>query len=162
LLVKDLGSLAPCGGGQEKGYRRGTQDVPGACAFAAAIEARPYDMDRMAALRERLEQGVVAAGGTIIAKDAPRSPTIGAIALPGATSMAMLVQLDLAGIAVSAGSACSSGKAKASHVLAAMGVPAEIAAGYLRLSFGPETNAADVDGFLGEFNRLAERQRAAA
>ncbi|MGH6730085.1 MAG: cysteine desulfurase family protein, partial [Sphingomicrobium sp.] len=162
LLVRDLATLEPCGGGQERGYRRGTQDVPSACAFAAALEARPYDMERLAALRARLEQGVVAAGGTIIAQDAPRTPTIGAIALPGATSMAMLVQLDLAGIAVSAGSACSSGKAKASHVLAAMDVPAEVAAGYLRLSFGPETSEADVAGFLSEFGRLAERQRQAA
>ena len=162
LLVRDLATLEPCGGGQEKGYRRGTQDVPSACAFAAALEARPYDMDRMAALRERLEQGVLAAGGTIIAGESPRAPTIGAIALPGATSMTMLVQLDLTGIAVSAGSACSSGKAKASHVLAAMDVPAEIAAGYLRLSFGPDTSEADVDGFLTEFGRLAERQRQAA
>ena len=162
LLVRDLATLEPCGGGQEKGYRRGTQDVPSACAFAAALEARPYDMDRMAALRERLEQGVLAAGGTIIAGESPRAPTIGAIALPGATSMTMLVQLDLTGIAVSAGSACSSGKAKASHVLAAMDVPAEIAAGYLRLSFGPDTSEADIDGFLTEFGRLAERQRQAA
>ena len=162
LLVKDLATLEPCGGGQEKGHRRGTQDVPSACAFAAALEAKPYDMERMAALRERLEQGVIAAGGEIIAQDAPRSPTIGAIALPGATSMAMLVHLDLAGIAVSAGSACSSGKAKASLVLAAMNVPADVSAGYLRLSFGPETNEAEVDAFLSEFGRLAERQRKAA
>ncbi len=162
LLVKDLATLEASGGGQEKGYRRGTQDVPGACAFAAALAARPYDMARMAMLRQRLEDGVSAAGGTIIAEDSPRAPTIGAVALPGATSMAMLIQLDLAGIAVSAGSACSSGKAKASHVLAAMNVPAEIAAGYLRLSFGPDTSVADVDGFLTLFTRLAERQRKAA
>src|SRR6185503_11198697 len=102
------------------------------------------------------------AGGVIIAEDAPRSPAIGAISLPGATSMAMLVQLDSAGIAVSAGSACSSGKAKASHVLAAMGVPEDISAGYLRISFGPDTSTADVDAFLGEFAQLAERTRKAA
>lgn len=162
LLVRDLDTLEPCGGGQEKGYRRGTQDVPGAAAFAAALAARPYDMERMASLRERLESGVKAAGGIIIADNAPRVPTIGAIALPGATSMGMLVQLDLAGIAVSAGSACSSGKAKASHVLAAMKVPEEVSAGYLRLSFGPDTSEADVDAFLTEFGRLAERQSKAA
>jgi len=162
LLVRDPETLEPCGGGQEKGYRRGTQDVPSAAAFAAALAAKPYDMDRMAALRRRLEEGVKAAGGTIIAEDAPRSPTIGAISLPGATSMAMLVQLDLAGIAVSAGSACSSGKAKASHVLAAMGVPEDISAGYLRLSFGPDTSEADVDAFLDAFATIAERSRKAA
>lgn len=162
LLVKDLATLEPCGGGQEQGYRRGTQDVPGAVAFAAALSARPYDMERLALLRRRLEEGVEAAGGVIIAKDAPRTATIGAISLPGSTSMAMLARLDLAGIAVSAGSACSSGKAKASHVLAAMGVDPDIAAGYLRVSFGPDTSEAEVDAFLGEFGRIAEQRSRAA
>lgn len=162
LLVKDLATLEPCGGGQEQGYRRGTQDVPGAVSFAAALSARPYDMDRLAALRARLEDGVEAVGGLVIARDVPRSPAIGAISLANATSMAMLVQLDLAGIAVSAGSACSSGKAKPSHVLEAMGVEPKIAAGYLRLSFGPETSEADIDAFLAEFARLAERRSHAA
>lgn len=162
LLVRDPIMLQPCGGGQEKGFRRGTQDVPGAAAFAAALAARPYDMDRLTGLQQRLEQGVRNAGGIIIAEDAERVPTITAIALPGATSMAMLVQLDLAGIAVSAGSACSSGKAKASHVLAAMKVSVDVAAGYLRVSFGPETSAAEVDAFVGEFARLAERAAKAA
>lgn len=161
LLVRDLATLRPCGGGQEKGYRRGTQDVPGALAFAAAVDARPYDMQRMAALRERLEDGVRASGGVVIAEGAPRAPTIGAVSMPGATSAALLVQFDLAGIAVSAGSACSSGKAKASHVLAAMGVPEEVAAGFLRISFGPETSEADIDAFLAEWERIASRQRAA-
>ncbi|HET8534084.1 MAG TPA: aminotransferase class V-fold PLP-dependent enzyme [Sphingomicrobium sp.] len=162
LLVRDLGTLKACGGGQEKGYRRGTQDVPGALAFAAALAARPYDMDRMSALRKRLETGVKAAGGVIIAEDAPRVPTIGAVSLPGASSAALLVQFDLAGMAVSAGSACSSGKAKASHVLAAMDVPEDIAAGYLRTSFGPDTSEADVDAFVAEFGRIAERTAAKA
>jgi cysteine desulfurase len=162
LLVRDLATLKACGGGQEKGYRRGTQDVPGALAFAAALAARPYDMDRMSALRKRLETGVKAAGGVIIAEDAPRVPTIGAVSLPGASSAALLVQFDLAGMAVSAGSACSSGKAKASHVLAAMDVPEDIAAGYLRTSFGPDTSEADVDAFVAEFGRIAERTAAKA
>jgi cysteine desulfurase len=162
LLVKDLATLEPCGGGQEQGYRRGTQDVPGATAFAAALTATPYDMARLTKLRTRLENGVEAAGGVVIAKDVSRSPAIGAIALPGSTSMAMLVQLDLAGIAVSAGSACSSGKAKASHVLEAMGVAPELSAGYLRVSFGPDTSEAEIDAFLAEFGTLAERRSRAA
>jgi len=157
LLVRDLGTLRACGGGQEKGYRRGTQDVPSALAFAAALAARPYDMERMARLRRRLEDGVRSAGGVIIAQGAPRVPTIGALSLPGGSSAALLVQFDLAGMAVSAGSACSSGKAKASHVLLAMGVPDEIAGGFLRTSFGPETGEADVDAFVAEFSRIAER-----
>jgi cysteine desulfurase len=70
--------------------------------------------------------------------------------------------MDLAGIAVSAGSACSSGKAKASQVLAAMDLPEEVAAGFLRLSFGPDTSEADVDGFLAEWTRIAERAAAEA
>lgn len=162
LLVSDLATLRACGGGQEKGYRRGTQDVPGALAFAAALAARPYDMDRLAALRKRLEDGVRATGGVVIASEAPRVPTIGAIALPAGSSAALLVQFDLAGFAVSAGSACSSGKAKASHVLAAMDVPEEIASGFLRLSFGPETSESDIDAFLAEWTRIAERTAAKA
>jgi len=117
-------------------------------------------MEHMACLRERLEDGVRASGGVVIAEHAAGVPTIGAISLPGATSAAMMVQLDLAGIAVSAGSACSSGKAKASHVLAAMDVAPEVAAGYLRTSFGPDTSEADVDAFLAAFARIAERTRA--
>ena len=160
LLVRDLGTLSPSGGGQERGYRRGTQDVPGALAFAAALAAKPYDMDRLVCLRERLERGIKAVGASVIGEGAPRVATIGAISLPGATSASLLVQLDLAGIAVSAGSACASGKAKASHVLAAMGIPEEVAAGFLRLSFGPDTSEAEVDAFLAEFGRIATRFRA--
>lgn len=162
LLVRDLATLEPCGGGQERGYRRGTQDVPGALAFAAALAARPYALDSFATLRKRLEDGVRAAGGVVIAEDAPRVPTIGAIALPGANSAALLVQLDLAGIAISAGSACSSGKSKPSHVLEAMNLPPEIASSFIRISFGPETSEAEIDAFLAEFGRIAERVHAKA
>ncbi len=159
LLVRDLGTLAACGGGQEKGYRRGTQDMPGALAFAAALDAKPYDMERMASLRERLESGIGTVGALVIGAGAPRVPTIGAISLPGANSASLLVQLDLAGIAVSAGSACASGKARASHVLSAMAVPEAVSAGFLRLSFGPDTSEAEVDAFITEFGRIADRSR---
>ena len=160
LLVKDLGTLEPVGG-QEKGYRRGTQDAPSALGFAAALAARPYGMERLAALRARLEEGVKAAGGVVIGEERPRLPTIGAVALPGGSSAALLVQFDLAGIAVSSGSACSSGKMKESAVLAAMGVAPEIAGGFLRVSFGPSTTKAEVDAFLAEWQRIASRQKAA-
>ena len=160
LMVKDLGTIEPVGG-QEKGYRRGTQDAPSALAFAAALAAKPYDMQRLAALRTRLDEGVKQAGGAVIGEDSPRIPTIGSVAMPGASSASLLVQFDLAGIAVSAGSACSSGKMKESAVLAAMGVAPEIAAGFLRISFGPSTSEADVDAFLAEWQRIASRQRAA-
>lgn len=161
LLVKDLGTLEAIGG-QEQGYRRGTQDVPGALAFAAALAARPYNMERLGALRRRLEDAVRAEGGVIIAQNAPRMATIGSVSMPGANNASLLVQLDLAGVAVSAGSACSSGKMKASSVLAAMGVPAEIAGGFLRVSFGPHTSAADVDRFLDEWRRIRSRGKAQA
>ena len=160
LLVKDLGTLEPVGG-QEKGYRRGTQDAPSALAFAAALAAKPYDMQRLAALRTRLDEGVKAASGVIIGEGSPRIPTIGAAALPGASSASLLVQFDLAGMAVSSGSACSSGKMKDSAVLAAMGVAPEIAGGFLRISFGPNTTEAEVDAFLAEWTRIASRAQAA-
>ena len=102
-----------------------------------------------------------AVGGTIIAEESERIPTIGAISLPGAASASLLVQFDLAGIAVSAGSACSSGAMKSSSVLAAMGVAPDVAGGFLRVSFGPQTSEADVDRFLTEWRRIAERSAAA-
>jgi cysteine desulfurase len=98
----------------------------------------------------------------IIAGDAPRIPTIGSIAMPGASSASLLVQLDLAGIAVSAGSACSSGKMKASAVLAAMNTPDEVAAGFIRVSFGPNTSEADVDRFLAAWQAIRVRSSAQA
>lgn len=160
LLVKDLGTLKAVGG-QEKGYRRGTQDAPAALGFAAALAARPYDLDRLATLRGRLEDAVTERGGIIIADCPPRIPTIGSISLPEGSSAALLIQLDLAGIAVSAGSACSSGKMKSSEVLAAMNVPAEVAAGFIRVSFGPHTSEADVDRFIAEWGRIAQGARKA-
>lgn len=161
LLVRDLATLEPVGG-QEKGYRRGTQDAPSAAAFAAALAAKPYDMDLIARLRQRLEAGVKHSGGVVIGQHAPRIPTIGAISLAGASSASLLVQLDLAGFAVSAGSACSSGKMKKSDVLEAMDVPADVAAGFLRISFGPSTSEADIDAFLQEWERVAARASAQA
>jgi cysteine desulfurase len=160
LLVRDLAMLEPSGG-QEKGYRRGTQDAPSALAFAAAL-AVPYDLARLSALRARLETGVRNAGGVVIGDGSPRIATIGAVSLPGGSNASLLVQFDLAGIAVSAGSACSSGAMKRSEVLVAMDVPAELAGGALRVSFGRNTSEADVDRFLAEWRRIAERAAARA
>jgi cysteine desulfurase len=162
LLVRDLASLQ-ASGGQEKGYRRGTQNLPGAVGMAAALESRVFEraMPRLAKLRRRLDDGVKAAGGVIIAEEANRVANIGAIAMPGGQSSALLVQLDLAGFAVSMGSACSSGAMKESRVLRAMQVEPEIASGFLRISFGPSTSEADVDAFIGEWQRIASRARAA-
>ena len=161
LLVKDLSKLDAVGG-QEKGYRRGTQDLPSALAFAAALAARPYDMDRLTALRARLEESVRQEGGVIIGEESPRIATIGAMAMPGVSSASLLVQFDLAGIAVSAGSACSSGKMKASDVLAAMGAPGEISSSFVRVSFGPDTSEGDIERFLGAWRDIRARASRAA
>ena len=158
LLVRDLATLEPVGG-QEKGYRRGTQDAPAAAALAAALESRAFAqaMPRLEDLRKRLDEGVKAVGGVVIAESSSRIPNIGAVALPGASQAGLLAQFDLAGFAVSAGSACSSGKMKESAVLKAMGADSEIASSFLRISFGPLTNEAEVDAFLAEWRRIAER-----
>jgi cysteine desulfurase len=163
LLVRDIATLAPSGG-QEKGYRRGTENLPAAAGFAAALSAQAYSdaMPRLHELRRALEAGIKAAGGLVVAEASPRLATIGAYAMPGVSSASQLVQFDLAGIAVSAGSACSSGSMKPSHVLKAMGVPPEIAASVIRVSFGPQTNAADVERFLLEWRRIALSGKASA
>ena len=162
LLVRDLAMLE-ASGGQEKGYRRGTQNLPGAMGMAAALESRAFEqaMPRLAELRRRLDDGVKAAGGTVIAEASERIANIGAIAMPGAQSSGLLVQFDLAGFAVSAGSACSSGAMKESRVLKSMQVDPAIASSFLRISFGPDTSEADVEGFLAEWRRIASRQKAA-
>jgi cysteine desulfurase len=151
-------------GGQERGYRRGTENGPSVAGMAAALSSLAFSdaMPRLKELRAGLEQVIQAAGGIVIAADAPRIATIGAYAIPGAASASQLVQLDLAGISVSAGSACSSGSMKPSRVLAAMGVPEEIAASVIRVSFGPSTGEADIERFTAEWRRIAGRAKAAA
>jgi cysteine desulfurase len=109
-----------------------------------------------------LEAALTAEGATVIGASAERSPFIGAYAMPGVASASQLVQFDLAGIAVSAGSACSSGSMKASKVLEAMGMPAEIAGSVIRVSFGPETSDGDIARFLGEWRRIRDSARAKA
>ena len=162
LLVKDLTTLKPVGG-QEKGYRRGTQNVPAAAGFAAALEAGRYRdaMSRHKNLRERLENAVKERGGVIIAERAPRIPTIGGIAFPGTKAPTLLVQLDLAGVAVSAGSACSSGAMKGSRVVGEMGVDPAVHEAFIRVSFGPDTSEADVDDLLARLDTILKRARAA-
>jgi cysteine desulfurase len=98
----------------------------------------------------------------VIAPDAPRIATIGAYAMPGVASASQLVQLDLAGISVSAGSACSSGSMKPSRVLSAMGVAEDVASAVIRVSFGPSTGEADVARFLAEWRKIASRGKAQA
>jgi len=163
LLVKDLATLE-ASGGQERGYRRGTENLPGIIGMAAALESRRFAeaMPRLTALREQLEREIVAAGGVVIAADAPRIATIGAYAMPGVASASQLVQLDLAGLSVSAGSACSSGSMKPSRVLSAMGVADDIASTVIRVSFGPSTSEADIERFLAEWGKIAAHAKARA
>jgi cysteine desulfurase len=163
LLVRDIATLR-ASGGQERGYRRGTENLPAAGGMAAALEAGTFSeaIPRLARLRSQLEQAVVAAGGILIAAGSERSPAVGAFALPGVASASQLVQLDLAGIAVSAGSACSSGSMKPSRVLQAMGIAPELAASVIRVSFGPDTDHGAIERFLGEWRRIAARSGARA
>jgi len=163
LLVNDLGSIQPSGG-QEQGYRRGTENLPGIAGMAAALESRAFarEMPRLESLRSQLEDELVASGGSVIAAGAPRIATIGAYAMPGVASASQLIQLDLAGISVSAGSACSSGSMKASRVLSAMHIADEISSTVIRVSFGPDTSEADIDRFLAEWRKIGSRAKAAA
>ena len=162
LLIRGLAALE-ASGGQEKGYRRGTQNLPGAAGMAAALASRTFEqaMPRLAQLRRRLDEGVKTAGGVVIAEEAERIANIGAVAMPGGQSSGLLVQFDLAGFAVSMGSACGSGAMKESRVLKAMQAEPSIASSFLRISFGPSTSEADVDAFLAEWQRIASRQKAA-
>ena len=163
LLVRDLATLE-ASGGQERGYRRGTENWPAVAGMAAALATGAFNaaMPRLATLRETLEQALLAEGAVVIGADAPRIATIGSYAMPGVASASQLVQLDLAGISVSAGSACSSGSMKASRVLAAMGVPEDLARSVVRVSFGPTTGGDDVERFLGEWRRIRNNAKAEA
>ncbi|WP_188055581.1 cysteine desulfurase family protein [Sphingosinithalassobacter sp. CS137] len=161
LLVRDLATLTP-GGGQEKGYRGGTENLPGALGFAAALEVAE-DRAAMAALRTRLDSAIEAAGGETVARDAPRSPAIAGYRMSGVAAAVQLVRFDMAGIAISSGSACSSGSVKPSHVLSAMGWDEAAAREVIRVSFGRGTTAADVDRFAQAWSAIARdvRDRAA-
>ena len=161
LLVRDLATLRPSGG-QEQGYRPGTENLPAALGLAAALEARVPWMEQTASLRASLERRIVAAGGAVVAGDSPRIATIGAYRLPGVPAAAQLIRLDMDGIAVSAGSACSSGSLRPSHVLKAMGWEDGAAREVIRVSFGPETGAADIERFLAVWLGMAARAPARA
>jgi cysteine desulfurase len=142
------------GGGQESGYRGGTENVPGIAGLGAAATAAGRDLPRFAALgalRDRLEAGLRAlcADTVVFGAAAPRVPNTTLFAVPGVPAELALIALDLAGVAVSAGSACSSGKMRRSQVLDAMGVAADLTRGALRVSSGWTTEAADIDRFLG-------------
>lgn len=153
LLIRDLGLVAPSGG-QEQGYRPGTENLPAALGFAAALEAPRGWMDRAADLRAHLDGAIESAGGSVVARQAPRIATIASYRMPGLASSAQLIQFDLAGVSVSAGSACSSGTLKPSRVLAAMGWSERDASEVVRVSFGPDTGRADIYRFIEAWKRI--------
>jgi cysteine desulfurase len=153
--------LAPIlrGGGQERGRRAGTENLAGIAGFAAAADAlrRDSSMLELFQLRDRLEAEALARvpAARVIGAGAPRLGNTSCLALPGVPAATQVMALDLAGVMVSAGSACSSGKVGRSAVLAAMGVPAEVADSAIRVSFGWASRAADVDRFLAAWAALA-------
>ena len=153
LLVRDLATLTATGG-QEQGYRSGTENLPAIMGFAAAVEANRGWVDRAADLRAHLDGAIEAAGGQVVARSSPRIATIASYRMPGLAASAQLIQFDMAGVAISAGSACSSGTLKASHVLAAMGWNDKEAGEVVRVSFGPETNRADIYRFIEVWKRI--------
>ena len=162
VLGEGLLGLGPLlrGGGQEMGRRAGTENIAGIAGFGAAVKAaiaaREADAARAETLRNRLENGLRQTPGTIIfASDVPRLPNTTLFTVPGLKAETAVIGLDLAGIAVSSGSACSSGKVQPSHVLEAMGFGPELAQGAVRLSLGWSTSLADVDCALEAWRRLA-------
>jgi cysteine desulfurase len=150
------------GGGQERGSRAGTENVAAIAAFgaaAAAVRANlAAEIRHMAALRERLEAGLRALtpDAVIFGIEAERLPNTTLVTVPGGKAETLVIGFDLDGIAVSSGSACSSGKVAPSHVLAAMGVPAELSRGAIRVSTGPATTEADIERFLIVWQKLGK------
>jgi cysteine desulfurase len=161
-----LGAPFMRGGGQERGARAGTESVAAIAAFGAAARESLAELDsepaRLTGLRDRLALAVrsVAADAAIFGETAPRLPNTVCFAVPGVEAATLMIALDLAGVAVSSGSACSSGKVTPSHVLAAMGVTPELARGAIRLSLGFASSEADVDRFAHAFASVIARMRA--
>jgi cysteine desulfurase len=148
------------GGGQEKGRRAGTENVAGIAGFGAAVTAalavQEDDSRRMEQLRARLEAGLQETPGVVIfAEQAKRLPNTVLFTVPGLRAETAVIGFDLAGIAVSSGSACSSGKVQPSHVVEAMGLGRDLAQGAVRLSLGWSTTETDIDSALKAWRMLA-------
>jgi cysteine desulfurase len=161
VLAEGLSGLEPAlrGGGQELGRRAGTENVAGIAGFGAAATAAmavmENDSPRLEGLRSRLENGLRQAPGLIVfSADTPRLPNTTLFTVPWLRAETAVIGFDLAGIAVSSGSACSSGKVQPSHVLEAMGFGPELAQGAVRLSLGWSTTADDIDRCLEAWLKL--------
>lgn len=155
LLVRDLGTLSPTGG-QERGYRAGTENLPGVLGYAAALGESEPDH---AALRALLDDAVVRSGGEVIACGSPKHPAIGAYRMPGVASFVQLIDFDAAGFAVSAGSACASGSMKPSHVLTAMGLSEAARREVVRASFGRGTSEGEMRRFIAAWRSIARAKQ---
>jgi cysteine desulfurase len=151
------------GGGQERGLRAGTENVAAIAGFgaAAAVSANQADAARMAGSRDRLEAGIKAIlpEALIFGESAPRLPNTTLFAVPGMKAETAIISFDLNGIAVSSGSACSSGKVQASHVLAAMGVEPALAQGAVRVSLGWSTSESDIENLLDALIKVVSSLR---
>ncbi|MGQ3672591.1 cysteine desulfurase family protein [Xanthobacter sp. TB0136] len=153
------------GGGQERGRRGGTENVPAIAAFGAAakraLESRESEAARLCSLRDRLERAILetVSGSHVIGHDAERLANTTLIAFENVRAETLVIALDLAHISVSSGAACSSGKVGASHVLAAMGVDAAHASGAVRLSLGWSSDGRDIDLAVAAFGEVVPRVR---
>ena len=154
LVVDKRVELQPliAGGGHERGLRSGTENIAAIVGFGLAAELAVARLDaretQLAALRAELEAGLVAQGATIFAGDAERLPNTSFFACAGVDGDTLVGRLDRAGFAVAAGAACSSANPEPSHVLLAMGIPASLARGAVRVSLGADNTAAQVRDFL--------------
>lgn len=169
LVIRDHLDLVPLlrGGGQERRRRAGTENVAAIAGFGAAAEAALRDLSKvaeMAKLRDELEARVLSLSpnAVIVGQGAPRLANTMALALPGKHAETLVIRLDLLGFAVSAGSACSSGKVGASHVLEAMGLGPEIAASTIRISLGPATTREDIAAFVEAWKTIVGASALAA
>jgi cysteine desulfurase len=150
------------GGGQEKGYRAGTENVAGIAGFGLAIEAAVAELEtygRLAVLRDRLAAKLtgIDPSAAVFGAEAPRVANTLSIAMPGVKAETQVMAFDLAGIGISAGSACSSGKVRTSHVLTAMGVSPALAASAIRISLGRDTDEAEIDRMIEAWGALRAR-----
>jgi cysteine desulfurase len=158
VVAEGLVGLEPVlrGGGQELGRRAGTENVAGfGAAVKAALQALPEDAERMTSLRDCLGNGLRGiAGATIFAEDVERLPNTVLFTAPGLKAETAVIGFDLEGVAVSSGSACSSGKVQPSHVLSAMGYDATVAQGAVRLSLGWSTEPDEINTALEAWRKL--------